>query len=118
MPTIPVPITIICRPDGIDVNPTRVNVGNNTTQQRQLKWTVVGSTFPTSNCFSWKNSPTGAPTVSCPTSSGQTVLTSDAYTNNFDPGRVWQYAITIVDPNNSSQTITIDPEINNEPPGT
>lgn len=116
MPPIPVPITVIVRRDGIDVNPTFANVPHNSAQDVKLRWTVVGSTFPTSNCFAWKNSPTGAPTVSCPTSTGQNVIESAAYTNNFDPGRVWQYKITIIDPGDSSKTITIDPEVNNEPP--
>ena len=116
MPTIPIPITVIVRRDGIDVNPTRANVPNNPSQDIKLRWTVVGSTFPTSGCFGWKNSPTGAPTVSCPGSAGATVIESAVYQNNFNPGRVWQYQITIVDPDNPSQTITIDPEVNNEPP--
>ena len=110
-----IPIIINVRPDGIDVNPTYANVQNKSGVNVTLRWLVIGGTFPTSGCFAWKNSPSGAPTVACPTASGENVIQSTTYVNDFDPGRVWQYAITII--KNSGGTVTIDPEINNEPPG-
>jgi len=110
-----IPIIINVRPDGIDVNPTFTNVPNNPNTNITLKWTLIGGTFPTSGCFAWKNSPSGAPSVACPSSSGENNLSSASYVNNFDPGRVWQYSITII--KNSGGQVTIDPEINNEPPG-
>ncbi|HEV7239465.1 MAG TPA: hypothetical protein VGQ36_09510 [Thermoanaerobaculia bacterium] len=109
-----IPIIVNIRSDGIDVNPTYVNVPNDNGQDVKLKWTVIGGSFPTSGCFAWKNSPVGAPTVACPTSSGDNRIESAGYTNNFDPGRVWQYTITVI--KDSGGTVTIDPEVNNEPP--
>ena len=111
-----IPITLIIRPDGIDVNPTYANVPYNPGQDVQLRWTIVGSTFPTSGCFAWKGSPAGAPAVSCPSSPDRTIE-SAVYQNNFGDHRVWAYSVTIVDPDDASKTITIDPEVNNEPPG-
>ena len=112
-----IPITIIIRPDGIDVNPTYVNVPNNGAQDVKLRWTLVGTTFPTSGCFAWKGSPAGAPAVACPAAAGDRTIESATYTNDFGERRVWAYKITIVDPEDASRTITIDPEVNNEPPG-
>jgi len=108
-----IPIMVMVRPDGIDVNPTYANVPNDANQDVKLRWTVIGATLPTSNCFSWKNNPVGVPTVSCPSSAGQNVIESAAYRNDFNPGRVWQYSITIVV---DGSNVTIDPEVNNEPP--
>jgi len=107
-----VPIIVMVRPDGIDVNPTYVNVKNGS-DNVTLKWTVVGATFPTSGCFSWKGSPSGAPSVSCPGSSGQNSIESATYVNNASGQRVWQYSLTLVVNGNN---VTIDPEVNNEPP--
>jgi hypothetical protein len=78
-----------------------------------LEWTVIGATLPTSGCFSWKGSPVGAPAVSCPTSEGQTVIQSAGYVNDFPSRRLWQYSITILV---NEKPVTIDPEVNNEPP--
>lgn len=116
MPTIP--ITVIIRRDGIDVNPTYANVPNNPDLDVKLRWTLANATFPaTGGCFAWKGTYEGAPDVTCPTTAGQTVIESATYRNNFaTPGRVWQYKLTIVDPNDPEKTITIDPEVNNEPP--
>ncbi len=111
MPTIP--ITIIVRRDGIDVNPTYANVPNGS-EQVTLQWTVAGGTFPTTNCFSWKNDPSGAPAVDCPQTSGERMLASAPYVNDSTSRRVWQYKVSILVDN---QTVTIDPEVNNEPPG-
>ena len=107
-----IPILVMVRSDGIDVNPTYVNVKNDS-EDVKLKWTVIGATFPTSGCFAWKNSPSGAPTVSCPSSAGQNVIESATYVNNAGSQRVWQYSVTIVV---NGSNVTIDPEVNNEPP--
>ena len=104
-----IPINIIVRSDGIDVTPTFANVSNSS-QDVQLRWNIVGATLPTTGFFDWKNSPSGAPTVN---RSSDQVLLSNSYKNDATTQRVWQYKVTIiVDSNN----VTIDPEINNEPP--
>jgi hypothetical protein len=108
-----IPIIVMVRPDGIDVNPTYVNVPNDSKQDVRLRWTAVGATFRTTDCFEWKNNPPGAPAVPCTGSSGTNVLESAAYRNDDSSQRVWQYSITVeVD----GTPVTIDPEVNNEPP--
>ena len=115
MPPVPVPITITVVNEGINVTPTFANVKNQASVERIIRWRVVGGSFPTSGCFAWKGNPEGAPTAPvCPSAPGQTVIESGPYTNNFPaPGRVWQYKISVVV---NGKTVTIDPEINNEPP--
>ena len=107
-----IPFNIVVRPGGIDVNPTFANVPNSD-QDVQLRWNIVGATLPTSGCFSWKNNPSGAPTVDCPTSPDQNVLLSSSYKNDAGQQRIWQYKVTIIV---DKKKVTIDPEINNEPP--
>lgn len=106
-----IPITVMIRPDGIDVNPTYANVPNGSDDVR-LRWMVVGGSFPASDCFAWKDRPSGAPAVGCP--SGQAnVIESAVYRNDASDRRVWAYRISVVV---DGRTIRIDPEVNNEPP--
>ena len=93
-------------PDGFDVNPTRTNVPAGDTE---LNWRAGGgSTFPTSGFFSWKTG-SGQPTV---TRESERHLKA-TYTNSVSTPTVWQYSISLV---SASGTVTIDPEVNNEPP--
>jgi len=109
-----IPITITVRSDGVDVHPTFANVQNRPTPVR-LRWQAAGgATFPTSGCFSWKPTSDGRPSVSSPNSTGATTLESDEYTNDAATQRIWSYSITILDA--AQNLITIDPEVNNEPP--
>ena len=106
-----IPITIMVRSDGIDVTPTFANVKNGNDDVK-LRWIAIGGTFPGTDCFSWKPGVSGAPAVTC---SAGNVLESAAYKNDDANQRVWGYTVTIaVDGKN----VTIDPEVNNEPPGT
>ena len=107
-----IPITVVVRSDGIDVNPTYANVPNNATEDVRLRWTAVGATFAADQCVLWKNDPPGAPKVPC-TGPSTTVLESETYRNDDPSRRVWQYSITLLV---NGTEVTIDPEVNNEPP--
>jgi len=105
-----IPVTVMVRSDGIDVNPTYANVRNGS-EDVQLRWIAIGGTFPEADFFWWKNSPVGAPAVSRVSAS---VMESATYKNDASEQRVWAYAVKIVKPDDTDATI--DPEINNEPP--
>lgn len=103
----PTTISVSSVPDGFNVNPTFTNIkGSSVT----LIWRAAGLTFAASDPLVWKNTG-GAFRPAITRSTDGRTLTSDPYTNTGQG--IWPYSLTVVD---GTETITIDPEVNNEPP--
>jgi hypothetical protein len=74
-----------------------------------------GIRFPESDYFAWKPGAIDPPAV--PTRSADGKRLTLTYDNGPDTPPQWSYTIAVQDEDNPTLIVTIDPDIDNQPPG-